>query len=68
MLVGSEDKVVPPKFGLKLYHDYAGPKQLREIPNGDHGSVMTQPPEIWKEIIEFWRSHSSLGGKWSDSP
>jgi pimeloyl-ACP methyl ester carboxylesterase len=68
MLVGSEDKVVPPKFGLKLYHDYAGPKQLREIPNGDHGSVMTQPPGIWKEIIEFWRSHSSLGGKWSDSP
>jgi pimeloyl-ACP methyl ester carboxylesterase len=58
MLVAGRDTVIPEKFGRRLYEAYAGPKRLWEFPDGDHGTVMTQPPEIWKQIIEFWRTSS----------
>jgi len=58
-VVANRDKVVPARFGMGLHQNYEGPKSLREIPDGDHGSVMTLPPEAWKEIVDFWRTHSS---------
>jgi pimeloyl-ACP methyl ester carboxylesterase len=58
MLVGGRDTVFPEKFGRQLYEVYAGPKRLWEFPDGDHGTVMMQPPEIWKQVIEFWRTSS----------
>lgn len=54
--VALDDTVVPAKFGERLYEHYAGPKRLWKIPRGNHGAVMTQPPEFWNEIISFWRS------------
>jgi pimeloyl-ACP methyl ester carboxylesterase len=57
MLVATGDMVVPAKFGRRLYDRYAGPKRLWEFHGGNHGTVMTQPPEIWKEIIDFWRDN-----------
>ena len=57
MLVGGRDRVVPERFGRRLYDAYAGPKRLWEVPAGDHGTVMTQPPWVWKDIIEFCQSH-----------
>ena len=57
MLVGGQDNVVPEKFGRRLYDSYNGPKRLWEFPEGDHGTVMLQPPAIWKQIIEFWNSN-----------
>ena len=52
VLVGGNDQVVPERFGRRLYDGYAGPKRLWEFPEGDHGMVMEQPPEIWKQIID----------------
>ncbi len=53
MLVAGGDTVVPAKFGRRLYESYSGPKRLWEFPEGDHGTVMEQPVEIWREIIKF---------------
>jgi hypothetical protein len=53
VLVGGEDRVVPAKFGRRLFDGYDGPKRLWEFPNADHGTVMFQTPEKWREIIGF---------------
>jgi hypothetical protein len=57
MLVGGRDNVVPARFGRRLYDAYDGPKRLWEFPEGDHGTVMLQPPEVWKQIIEFLQAN-----------
>jgi pimeloyl-ACP methyl ester carboxylesterase len=57
MLVAGDDTVVPERFGRRLYDSYNGPKRLWEFAEGNHGTVMTQPPEIWRQIIDFWNSH-----------
>jgi hypothetical protein len=57
VLVAGQDQVIPERFGRRLYESYAGPKRLWEFPKGDHGTVMTQPPELWKEIAAFWRAN-----------
>ena len=54
MLVGGRDNVVPEKFGKRLFESYDGPKRLWEFPEGNHGTVMLQSPEMWRQIIEFW--------------
>ena len=56
MLVGGRDIVVPEKFGRRLYERYQGPKRLWEFPEDTHGSIMLQPPEVWGQIIDFWKS------------
>lgn len=57
MLLAGDDRVVPERFGRRLYDGYDGPKRLWEFPNGNHGTVMIQPPEIWRQIVDFWESH-----------
>jgi uncharacterized protein len=57
MLTGGHDWVVPEKFGRRLYDSYDGPKRLWEFPKGNHGTVMLQPPEVWKQIIEFLQAN-----------
>lgn len=57
MLVGGRDQVIPERFGRQLYEGYAGSKRLWEFPEGDHGTVMLQPPEVWQQIITFWQSN-----------
>ena len=61
VLVSGQDQVIPEKFGRRLFDGYAGPKRLWEFPQGDHGTVMLQPPEVWKQIIDFWQMNR--GGK-----
>jgi pimeloyl-ACP methyl ester carboxylesterase len=58
ILVADGDCVVPERFGRCLYDSYDGPKRLWEFPEGNHGTVMTQPSEIWTQIFDFWKSHS----------
>ncbi len=53
VLVAGGDQVVPEKFGRRLFDRYAGPKRLWEFPEGNHGTVMQQPIEIWKQIVDF---------------
>jgi pimeloyl-ACP methyl ester carboxylesterase len=57
VLVAGQDTVIPEKFGRRLYDRYSGPKHLWEFPKGDHGTVMVQPPDIWKEIAAFWQTN-----------
>ncbi len=57
VLVAGQDRVIPERFGRRLYDGYSGPKRLWEFPQGDHGSVMVQPVEVWKEIISFLSSN-----------
>jgi pimeloyl-ACP methyl ester carboxylesterase len=57
VLVAGKDQVIPEKFGRRLYDGYAGPKRLWEFPNGNHGTVMEQPPEIWRQIVDFWQTN-----------
>ena len=57
MLVAGRDTVIPEKFGRRLYAAYPGPKRLWEFPEGNHGTVMLQPPETWKQIIEFLQAN-----------
>jgi pimeloyl-ACP methyl ester carboxylesterase len=57
VLVGGADQVVPEKFGRRLYDGYGGPKRLWEFPRGNHGTVMEQPPEIWKQILDFLQAN-----------
>jgi pimeloyl-ACP methyl ester carboxylesterase len=59
MLVAGEDQVIPEKFGRRLYDGYAGPKRLWEFPDGNHGTVMVQPPEVWEQIITFLQTNPS---------
>jgi pimeloyl-ACP methyl ester carboxylesterase len=56
VLVGGQDEVIPQKFGRRLYDAYSGPKRLWQFPAADHGTVMLQPPEIWSQIVAFWRT------------
>jgi pimeloyl-ACP methyl ester carboxylesterase len=56
VVVAGQDRVVPEKFGRRLYDGYSGPKRLWEFPEGNHGTVMVQPPEIWAQIIKFLQS------------
>jgi pimeloyl-ACP methyl ester carboxylesterase len=53
LIGGSGDTVIPPRFGRRLYDGYRGPKRLWEFPQCDHGTLMEQPPEVWKQLIEF---------------
>jgi len=59
MLVGGEDTVVPERFGRRLYDAYQGPKRLWEFPEGNHGTVMLQPPAVWKQILDFLQANQS---------
>jgi pimeloyl-ACP methyl ester carboxylesterase len=59
IIVGGRDRVVPAKFGRKLFDGYAGPKHLWEIPDGDHESIHEQSDEFWKELRAFWQTNTS---------
>src|SRR5688572_6597306 len=45
ILVAIEDRVVPARFGRRLYDSYGGPKKLWEIPNAGHNDVFERPEE-----------------------
>jgi uncharacterized protein len=57
VFVGGKDRVVPEKFGRRLYDHYAGPKRIWEFPEANHGTVTQRTPAEWKEIVNFWRGH-----------
>ena len=59
--VGGKDTIVPEKFSLRLYNDYAGPKQLWEFPQGGHIEIGEPPAQFWKEVVEFWQASTRTG-------
>lgn len=62
-LVAGEDRVVPEKFGRRLYDSYTGPKRLWEFPMDNHGSIMERQPNVWKQINAFLQANQSIQGK-----
>ncbi len=54
--VDGQDRVVPEKFGLRLYNSYNGPKKLWEYPEGRH-CQLENPPVFWEEAVKFWQSN-----------
>ena len=57
ILVAGKDRVVPEKFGRRLFDAYAGPKRLWTIPNADHESIRQQSTEFWQEVGAFWKAN-----------
>ncbi|MEO6036079.1 MAG: alpha/beta hydrolase, partial [Verrucomicrobiota bacterium] len=55
IVVGGKDRVVPEKFGRRLFDGYAGPKRLWKIPLGNHQSIDHQSAEFWNEVGAFWK-------------
>ena len=57
MMLDGRDQVVPEKFGLRLYNDYAGPKRLWEFPQGRNIEIGEPPEKFWGEVIGFWQTN-----------
>ena len=56
MLVDGHDWTIPPRFALRLYKTYAGPKKLWEYPQGGHTAIPEPREKFWREVIDFWQS------------
>jgi pimeloyl-ACP methyl ester carboxylesterase len=54
ILTGMADRVVPERFGLRLFTGYGGLKKLWEFPGADHEDVFDHFDEKWPEIKAFW--------------
>jgi fermentation-respiration switch protein FrsA (DUF1100 family) len=61
ILLAVEDRVVPARFGRRLYDGYRGPKKLWEIPGAGHNDVFVRPEDWWREVFDFWKRSSTLG-------
>jgi pimeloyl-ACP methyl ester carboxylesterase len=57
VVVDGDDRVVPEKFGLRLYNGFTGPKRLWEFPLGGHTDILEPPWKFWKEVVEFWQTN-----------
>jgi hypothetical protein len=60
VLVAGHDTVIPARFGRRLFNGFAGQKRLWEFPEDNHGTVMVQPPEVWKKILDFCRTNEQV--------
>lgn len=56
-VLAGADEVIPPKFGQRLYEQYAGPKEIQIIPHAAHNEVFDQELEWWQEVLSFWYKH-----------
>jgi fermentation-respiration switch protein FrsA (DUF1100 family) len=57
-VVAGADQVIPPKFGLRLFDGYQGPKTLQVIAGASHNDTTEQSPEWWRDVLAFWQRHA----------
>jgi hypothetical protein len=57
-VVAGADQVIPPKFGLRLFGGYQGPKTLQVIAGAGHNDTAEQSPEWWRDVLAFWQQHA----------
>ena len=57
VVVDGHDKVVPERFGLRLFIGYAGPKKLWDFDSGEHTEIDEPQPEFWTEVLDFWQAN-----------
>jgi pimeloyl-ACP methyl ester carboxylesterase len=55
VMVDGRDRVVPERFGRRLYEEFSGPKRLWEFLDCGHIQIGSPAGEFWREVIEFWR-------------
>jgi uncharacterized protein len=55
IVLAGADEIIPIARGQALYDGYRGPKSLQIIPGASHGDTIEQPPQWWREVMEFWR-------------
>jgi pimeloyl-ACP methyl ester carboxylesterase len=58
VVVGGRDRVIPEKFGRRLFDSYEGPKRLWQAPQATHNQVHAQSTAYWNEILAFWQTNA----------
>jgi uncharacterized protein len=58
IVLAGQDRVIPQRFGRKLYDGYPGPKRVWEVPQAGHNDLMDQPAAWWRELDEFWKQNA----------
>jgi pimeloyl-ACP methyl ester carboxylesterase len=56
VVVDGNDLVVPERFGLRLYENYAGPKRLWRFPESHHITIPEPAAKFWGEVLQFWQT------------
>jgi uncharacterized protein len=59
VILATQDRVVPAKFGRRLFEDYHGPKRLWVSDESSHETIHDQTPEFWRELIAFWHEEAT---------
>ena len=65
IMLDGRDKVVPEKFGQRLYDNYSGPKQLWRFADGNHITILEPPEKFWGEVLHFWQTGLPLAAKYN---
>jgi hypothetical protein len=54
IVLAGADRVIPSRFGQRLYDGYAGPKELQVVAGAGHNDVAGQSAAWWKTVFSFW--------------
>lgn len=57
VVVAEADRIIPAKFGQRLYDGYDGPKSIEVVRGAGHNDIAEQTPEWWKEVFTFWEQN-----------
>jgi pimeloyl-ACP methyl ester carboxylesterase len=57
-VIAGADQVIPPKFGLRLFDAYKGPKTLQVIAGAGHNDAAEQSSAWWRDVLAFWQQHA----------
>jgi pimeloyl-ACP methyl ester carboxylesterase len=55
VMVDGRDRIVPARFGRRLFENFAGPKRLWEFSDSGHVQVGEPLEKFWREVIAFWQ-------------
>ena len=55
VMVDGRDRIVPERFGRKLFAGFAGRKQLWEFPDAGHVQIREPKEKFWREVAAFWK-------------
>ncbi len=58
VVLAGNDRVIPSRFGQRLYDGYVGPKDLLVVPGAGHNDVAGQSAAWWKTVFSFWERHT----------
>lgn len=68
VMVDGRDRVVPERFGKRLFDSYAGPKQLWRFPDGGHVQIPQPKAKFWGQVVDFWQMRQNSTNVTRHSP